>query len=163
MDLVIDPAGKDGQSATVVLVELPGFKANVTVPGLPAKVVPIRMSRSDFKVGKVPCNRTQVPLDLAWAVTIHKSQGLTIGPEEAIKMVIVDFGKNEAWAPGLMYVAVSRVTHLECLAIDLRKINEAQELEVIPFNRDRLANLNKSKKSQAIFEYLAKLKEKMQA
>jgi hypothetical protein len=44
----------------------------------------------------------QVPLRLAWAVTIHKSQGLTYD------QIVVDMG-NRAFSPGQTYVALSRV------------------------------------------------------
>ncbi len=43
----------------------------------------------------------QVPLRLAWAVTIHKSQGLTYD------QIVVDMG-NRAFSPGQTYVALSR-------------------------------------------------------
>ncbi len=59
-------------------------------------------SSSDVHIAgarKVMCTRTQVPLDLAWAITIHKPQGLTVGPEEGVRKVIVDFGQTEGWAP----------------------------------------------------------------
>ena len=50
---------------------------------------------------------TQIPLRLAWAVTIHKSQGLTFD------RVIVDAG--HAFAHGQVYVALSRCTSFEGL------------------------------------------------
>ncbi|KAH8203566.1 hypothetical protein TruAng_002314 [Truncatella angustata] len=54
--------------------------------------------------------RTQVPLAPGWAMTIHKSQGLTL------ERLIVDLKK--IWGPGQAYVALSRATSLEGLRVD---------------------------------------------
>ncbi|MDR0969448.1 MAG: AAA family ATPase [Lentimicrobiaceae bacterium] len=51
----------------------------------------------------------QFPLRLAWAITIHKSQGLTFDK------VIID--ANMAFAPGQVYVALSRCTTFEGLIL----------------------------------------------
>jgi hypothetical protein len=51
----------------------------------------------------------QFPIRLAWAVTIHKSQGLTF------EKAIVDAGQS--FAPGQVYVALSRLTSLKGLVL----------------------------------------------
>jgi uncharacterized protein YpbB len=55
---------------------------------------------------------TQYPLRLAWAVTIHKSQGLTF------EKAVIDAG--EAFAAGQVYVALSRCTTLGGIVLQSR-------------------------------------------
>jgi len=54
----------------------------------------------------------QFPLRLAWAITIHKSQGLTF------EKAIIDAGA--AFAPGQVYVALSRCTTMQGIILKSR-------------------------------------------
>ena len=65
----------------------------------------------------------QYPIRLAWAITIHKSQGLTFG------RVIIDF-TGGVFAGGQAYVALSRCTSLE--GIQLKKTISRSDIFVRP-------------------------------
>lgn len=62
-------------------------------------------------VKKVVATYKQIPLQLAWALTIHKAQGLTL------PSVHVDFGRN-AFATGQAYVALSRCRDVRQLTLE---------------------------------------------
>ena len=73
--------------------------------------VPICPVTAEFhgKYGSVLA-RTQFPLSLSWAATIHKVQGLTLSN------AVIDIG-NDVFSPGMSYVTLSRVKSLNGLAL----------------------------------------------
>lgn len=77
----------------------------------------------------------QIPLRLAWAITIHKSQGLTF------EKAIID--AQDAFAHGQTYVALSRCKSLEGLVLKSR-IDSSQIIsddQITLFNKDSNANI----------------------
>jgi ATP-dependent DNA helicase PIF1 len=78
-------------------------------------------------------SRTQIPLAPAWAMSIHKSQSLTLD------RVIVDL--TRAWEEGQVYVALSRATSLLGLKIEGDPkgltVGKGGNPEVRNFHRDK--------------------------
>jgi hypothetical protein len=75
------------------------------------KIVPILPVERDFLIGTSLCTRTQFPLIVCYAITVHKSQSIT---ED---MIVTDLSCRD-FQTGLSYVAVSRVKTLQGLMLD---------------------------------------------
>lgn len=94
------------------------------------------------------------PIKLAWAITVHKSQGLTF------EKAILDIG--DAFATGQIYVALSRLKGLDGLImkskIDLAKLNtdklvsEYAKTQYVP--KDTIANTIETAKNTYLKSYL---------
>ncbi|MFT4137351.1 ATP-dependent DNA helicase, partial [Microbacterium sp.] len=108
------PRWVNGSIGTVTRIA--GASVRVEVDGVEHDVEPAVWER--FRYAYDPASRrlsrdivaefTQFPLRLAWAVTIHKSQGKTY------ERAVIDLGSG-AFAPGQTYVALSRLTSLDGL------------------------------------------------
>lgn len=79
----------------------------IHVTGELVNVLPAEWDVEDHSIntGQVLARIKQFPLRLAWAITIHKSQGMSLDAAE------IDLGRP--FAPGMGYVALSRVRTLE--------------------------------------------------
>jgi PIF1-like helicase/Helicase len=98
--------------------------------------VPIKRVKAEFFVSpSVKVERQQFPLCLAYAITIHKSQGMTLDK------VLLDVG-SKVFEPGMIYVALSRVRKLEDVSFidfDPTKIS-CKQIAAEEYNRLRIAN-----------------------
>ncbi|GAC1498979.1 MAG: hypothetical protein NVS1B10_01230 [Candidatus Saccharimonadales bacterium] len=106
------------------------------VDGKRISVVPHSWSLNED--GRVQAEVKQLPLRLAWAITIHKSQGMSLDAAE------IDL--SQAFTPGMGYVALSRVKRLDGLY--LRGINQ-MALRLHPSIREFDAKLRMASEANA--------------
>ncbi|HLY68326.1 MAG TPA: helix-turn-helix domain-containing protein [Puia sp.] len=96
-----------------IFVQFPGPKNEMEIEKETWKNVRYNYnSEKDFVDEEELGTFKQYPICLAWAITIHKSQGLTF------EKAIIDAG--DSFAPGQVYVALSRLISLEGLVLRSR-------------------------------------------
>ena len=107
---------------TAVVIKFDDYKGPSIIHNIPACVPICPITVTSYTLDGLH-ERQQLPLKLAWAMTIHKSQGLTL------PKAWIDIGKAETTA-GISYVAISRVRTLSTCIVE-------------PMSFERLTSLKK--------------------
>ncbi len=178
-----DPSGEqrffNGKIGTVEKLQEDGIKVQFSDGTSPVWVESYTWENKQYTLDKdnntvrekVIGTFSQYPLKLAWAITIHKSQGLTF------ENAIIDVSR--AFAAGQVYVALSRLTSLQGLVLTSPFFGENLPLEPALENftrqkqdtetldkslqKDSLAYLNETLKDAFDFQGLcSKLKKHVQ-
>ncbi len=117
-----DPEGRfyNGKIATVTDMRTEYIRVKFSGEDIEIDIEPMQWRNSKYQVDEssnelneeVIGSFTQFPFKYAWAVTVHKSQGLTFS------RAMIDVGR--AFASGQVYVALSRLQSLEGLFLRTR-------------------------------------------
>ena len=105
----------------VILVGVDKYNGPGSIQINGVHMVPVVPVDAQWKVKNKVCERTQFPLMPAFAITIHKSQSLTLAK------VVFNF-ENKNFTSGLSYVALSCVCTIEHVIFEIGFIQDIMRL-----------------------------------
>lgn len=114
-----------------ILVEFDNYQG----PAFYDNCVPILPVESHWILNGIDCVRLQFPITLAYAITIYKSQGLTL------KKAVIDISSNEGSA-GSTYVAISRLKSMRNLMLKLPYPKDRWDITSMLTHQRKLDALN---------------------
>lgn len=135
-----------------IVVQCPGESQMITVERAEWQNMKYSLNADSYEIQETVIGTfVQFPLKLAWAITIHKSQGLTFDH------VVID--AHASFAHGQVYVALSRCRTLEGLVLSTPIKNQSiiNDHSVLAFTREQELNqpddmqLKESRMSYAAF------------
>ncbi|MEO8638269.1 MAG: helix-turn-helix domain-containing protein [Candidatus Taylorbacteria bacterium] len=114
-----------------------------------AKIIALPETWAIEEEGKTKAEITQVPLRLAWAITVHKSQGMSLDAVE------VDLSKS--FEKGMGYVALSRVrSFLGLRLLGLNDISLEVNPDVLRFDKTLLEHSEEARRNLDSLEVVEK-------
>ncbi|KAK3918288.1 ATP-dependent DNA helicase pfh1 [Frankliniella fusca] len=121
----------------VLICQFDNYKGPYLDDELKLVPIPIVTKSWNTEEGKL-CARSQFPVSVACAITVHRAQGLTL------LKAIIDIGSDKDKPPGLTFVALSRAKSIDGVVLE-------------PFSLERFLKVNKSSILDSKKNFLQKL------
>lgn len=142
---VVYESGGPPALPSFIVCRFPSYSGPSLITG--DHLFPVKPVKRMFYRSGSSCSRTNIPLALAYGITIHKAQGLTLDK------ACVNVGPKE-FSAGLSFVGLSRVRCLDdlllhCFAFGrLKKIGESERLTVRKLEDIRLLRISRNESAE---------------